>query len=136
MKSPHADGVEPGSTLATITALSIPTSAPHKDQAWDFIKFVCGEEGAEILAKTGTIPAIMTDDIAGMVSATAGFPSDENSKDALQTANLYLEMPVNAHSSEVEVVLNEAHDNIMTGNMTIDEGIADMNEKVSAILGQ
>ena len=45
-------------------------------------------------------------------------------------------MPVNAHSSEVEVVLNEAHDNIMTGNMTIDEGIADMNEKVSAILGQ
>ena len=116
--------------------MSIPTSAPHKDQAWDFIKFVCGEEGAEILAKTGTIPAIMTDDIAGMVSATAGFPSDENSKDALQTANLYLEMPVNAHSSEVEVVLNEAHDNIMTGNMTIDEGIADMNEKVSAILGQ
>ena len=136
VKDPHADGVEPGSTLATITALSIPTSAPHKDQAWDFIKFVCGEEGAEILAKTGTIPAIMTDDIAGMVSATAGFPSDENSKDALQTANLYLEMPVNAHSSEVEVVLNEAHDNIMTGNMTIDEGIADMNEKVSAILGQ
>ena len=136
VKYPHADGVEPGSTLATITALSIPTSAPHKDQAWDFIKFVCGEEGAEILAKTGTIPAIMTDDIAGMVSATAGFPSDENSKDALQTANLYLEMPVNAHSSEVEVVLNEAHDNIMTGNMTIDEGIADMNEKVSAILGQ
>lgn len=136
VKYPHAEGVEPGSTLATITALSIPTSAPHKDQAWDFIKFVCGEEGAKVLASTGTIPAIMTDDIANMVSATAGFPADEGSKEALQTANLYLEMPVNPHSSEIETVLNEAHDNIMTGNMTIDEGIADMNEKVTAILGQ
>lgn len=136
VKYPHADGVEPGSTLATITSLAIPTSAPNKDLAWDFIKFVCGEEGAEILASTGTIPAIMTDDIATMVAATDGYPTDEGSKEALQTANLYLEMPVHQKSSEMEVVLNEAHDNIMTGNMTIDEGIADMNEKISAILAQ
>ncbi len=136
VKYPHAEGVEPGSTLATITSLAIPTSAPNKDMAWDFIKFVCGEEGAEILASTGTIPAIMTDDIASMVAATEGYPTDEASTEALQTANLYLEMPVHQKSSEMEVVLNEAHDNIMTGNMTIDEGIADMNEKITAILGQ
>ena len=136
VKYPHAEGVEPGSTLATITSLAIPTSAPNKDLAWDFIKFVCGEEGAEILASTGTIPAIMTDDIATMVAGTDGYPADEGSKEALQTANLYLEMPVHQKSSEMEVVLNEAHDNIMTGNMTIDEGIADMNEKITAILGQ
>ena len=136
VKYPHAEGVEPGSTLATITSLAIPTSAPHADQAWDFVKFVCGDEGAQILASTGTIPAIMTDDIATMVSSTEGFPEDEGSKEALQTSNLYLEMPVNAHSSEIETVLNEAHDNIMTGNMTVDEGIADMNEKVSAILAE
>lgn len=136
VKYPHAEGVEPGSTLATITALAIPANAPHKDLAWEFVKFVCGDEGAQILASTGTIPAIMTDDIVNMVSATEGFPADEGSKEALQTANLYLEMPVNPHSSEIETVLNEAHDNIMTGNSTIDEGIADMNEKVSAILGK
>ena len=33
-------------------------------------------------------------------------------------------------------MLNEAHDNIMTGNMTVDEGIADMEQKVAAVLGQ
>lgn len=101
-----------------------------------FVKFVCGEEGAEILASTGNIPALMTDDIAGMISAMEGFPEDEGSKEALQTANLYLEMPVSNKSSEIEIVLNEAHDNIMTGNSTIDEGIADMNEKVGAVLAQ
>lgn len=136
VKYPHAEGVEPGSTLATITALSIPASAPHKDAAWEFVKFVCGEKGAEILASTGSIPALMTDDIAGMISSMDGFPEDEGSAEALQTANLYLEMPVSNKSSEIETVLNEAHDNIMTGNSTVEEGIADMNEKVSAILGQ
>lgn len=136
VKYPHAEGVEPGSTLATITSLAIPTTAKDKDMSWDFVKFVCGEEGADILASTGTIPAIMTDDIANMVASIEGFPADDTSKEALQTANLYLEMPVSTKSSEMETVLNEAHDNIMTGNSTIDEGIADMNEKISAILAQ
>lgn len=135
-KYPHAEGVEPGSTLATITALAIPTSAPNKDAAWKFVKFVCGTEGADILANTGTIPALMTDDIAGMISAIEGFPADESNKEALQTSNLYLEIPVNNKSSEIETVLNEAHDNIMTGNMTVDDGIADMNQKAGAILAQ
>lgn len=89
--------------MATITSLAIPTSAANKDLAWDFIKFVCGEEGAEILASTGTIPAIMTDDIATMVASIRPvIPTDEGSKEALQTANLYLEMPVHQKSSEME----------------------------------
>lgn len=136
VKYPHADGVEPGSTLATITSLAIPTTAKNKDLSWEFVKFVCGQEGADILASTGTIPALMSDDIAKMIASIDGYPADEGSKEALQTANLYLEMPVSNKSSEIETVLNEAHDNIMTGNLTIDEGIADMNEKVSAIQAQ
>ena len=70
------------------------------------------------------------------ISAIDGFPQDASCKEALQTANLYLEMPVSDKSSEIETVLNEAHDNIMTGNSSIDEGIAYMNEQVGGILGQ
>ena len=136
VKYPHAEGVEPGSTAAQITSLAIPASAPNKDAAWKFMQFVCGEEGAKVLASTGNFPAIMTDDIVSTVASTSGFPTDDASREALHTANLYLEMPVNAKSSEVEIVLNEAHDNIMTGNMTVDEGIADMEQKVAAVLGQ
>lgn len=135
-KYPHADGVEPGSTLATITALAIPTSAPNKDLAWEFVKFVTGEEGAEIIASTGSIPASMNESIAEMVASVEGFPSDDASKEALQTANLYLEMPVHPKSAEIETVLNEAHDGIMTESITIDEGIAQMNEKIGAILAE
>jgi len=136
-KYPHADGVEPGSTLATITSLGIPAKAPHKDLAWEFINFVSGKEGAEILASTGTIPAVMNNTVADLVSSAEGFPKDDGtSVEALNTSNLYLEMPVNAKNSEIETVLNEAHDAIMTGGVSVDEGIAQMNEKVSAILAQ
>ena len=136
VKYPHAEGVEPGSTLATITSLSIPTSAPNKDLAWEFVKFVCGPDGAEVVANTGTIPAIKTDAVVEAISSMEGFPTDAASAEALKTANTYLEMPVHAKSSEIEVVLNEAHDAIMTEGSTIDEGIAQMNEQVGAILGQ
>lgn len=136
VKYPHADGVEPGSTLATITALSIPTSAPHKDEAWEFVKFVTGEEGAQIMADTGNIPAMTNDAIVDSISSMDGFPQDENSKEALVTTHTYLEMPANDKSSEIETVLNEQHDLIMTESTTVDDGIAAMDEGVQAILNQ
>ena len=43
-------------------------------------------------------------------------------------------MPLHDKSAEIEVVLNEAHDSIMTGNATLDEGIAEMNVRVQEIL--
>lgn len=134
VKYPHAEGVEPGSTLSTITALAIPTSSAHKDVAWDFIKFVCTEKGAEVLAGTGNIPAMTNDSIVDILSQMEGFPAD--SKEALITSHTYLEMPASEISSEVETVLNEQHDNIMNEVVSVDEGIAAMNEGVQAILGQ
>lgn len=136
VKYPHADGVTPGSTLATITALAIPTSAPNKDVAWDFVKFVSGEEGAEIMAGTGNTPAMSSDAINSKIAEMEGFPTDANSKEALNAAAAYLEMPANEKSSEIETVLNEAHDNIMNEVVSVDEGIKAMNDGVGAILGK
>ena len=136
VKYPHAEGVEAGSTLATITALALPTTAPNKDQAWDFIKFVTGEEGAKVLAATGSIPAITNDEVIDLISAMDGYPQDDNSREALKTTHTYLEMPASDKSSEIETVLNEQHDLIMTESVSIEEGIAAMNEGVQAILNQ
>ncbi len=97
---------------------------------------MCGPDGAEVVANTGTIPAITTDAVVEAISGLEGFPTDDASAEALKTANTYLEMPVHEKSSEIETVLNEAHDNIMTEGVTIDEGIAEMTEGVKAVLGQ
>ncbi len=136
VKYPHADGVEPGSTLSTITALSIPTSAPNKDAAWDFVKFVSGAEGAEVMASTGNIPAMTNKTIVDIIASMDGFPTDDASKEALITSHTYLEMPANDKSSEIETVLNEQHDLIMNEEVSVDDAIAAMNEGVQAVLAQ
>ena len=134
VKYPHAEGVEPGTTLGTITALAIPSGTDQSEEAWDFVKFVCGEEGAKALAGTGNFPALTNDDINNIIAATPGFPTDEASKEALNVAQLYLEMPLHDKSAEIEVVLNEFHDQIMTGNMSVDEGLAEMGRRVDEVL--
>ncbi|BCJ95166.1 sugar ABC transporter substrate-binding protein [Anaerocolumna cellulosilytica] len=133
-KYPHAEGVEPGSTLATITSLAVTTASKHKEAAFDFLEFITSSEGAKVIASTGTIPAIKTEAVIESISSMEGFPEDEGSAEALQTANTYLEMPVHVNSSEIETILNTAHDNIMSGNATIEEGIEYMNTEVGKLL--
>ncbi len=98
-----------------------------------FIKFVTGAEGSAIVASTGTLPAMRTGDVAAKITSLPGFPQDQNSKDALQSGKSYLEMAVNPNAAKIEVVLNRAHDAIMTDNMSIADGIKEMNEGVKAI---
>ena len=136
VKYPHPDGVAAGTTLGTITALSIPTASSQKDQAWDFIKFASGEEGAEVLADIGQFPAIMNDAVVDKISSLDGFPTDENSKEALKTSQIYLEAPYSENVSEINTILDTYHKDIMNGDISIDEGIQKMNDEVSAILNK
>ncbi|MDO4340578.1 MAG: sugar ABC transporter substrate-binding protein [Eubacteriales bacterium] len=135
VKYPHPEGVEAGTTLGTITGLAIPKSSDNKDVAWDFIKYACGEEGAEVVAATGTFPAIMNDSVVEAIAGLEGFPQDENSKEALKTAQIYLEAPYDANITEINTVLDTYHKDIMNGDTSIDDGIAKMNEEVGKILG-
>lgn len=136
VKYPHADGVKPGTTIGTITSLGINSKSSKKDAAWDFLKFFTGEQGAAAIAKTGTLPAIKSDDVIKTVTAQKGFPTDEESKKALETVKTYLEMPVNAKSSAVETILNEEHDLIMTGSISVDDGLIEMGKRVSEALAK
>jgi multiple sugar transport system substrate-binding protein len=42
-------------------------------------------------------------------------------------------MPVSPLAPQIEVVLNRAHDAIMTDNVSIDDGIAEMNKGVAEL---
>ncbi len=133
-KYPHAEGVEAGSTLGTITGIAVTTGASDKDAAWDFVEFVSGTEGAKVMAETGNFPAIMTSEAMDIISSLEGFPQDEQSKAALEVSNLYLEVPYAENVSEINSILDSYHSSIMSGEMTIDEGIAAMNDAIGKIL--
>lgn len=136
VKYPHAEGVEPGSTLGTITGLSVTTVSDTPDEAWEFVKWVSGEEGAAVMASSGNFPAIMTDEVKKAITSLEGFPQDEASKAALDVSNLYLEVPYAPNVSEINSVLDSYHGSIMTGEMSVDDGIKAMNEEVQKIQNQ
>ncbi len=136
VKYPHAEGVEPGTTLGTITSLSISQGSKQKDAAWDFVKFVTSPECAAVIAETGTIPAIMNDTVVNEIASMPGFPTDAASKEALHIAKAYLEMPLHDKAGQIETVLNQYHDAIITNNISIDEGLKKMAEEVTKVLNQ
>lgn len=133
VKYPHAEGVPAGSTLGTITGLAVTSASANQEAAWQFVKWVSGEEGAEVMASTGNFPAIMTNEAMTLITQLEGFPTDEASKEALTVSNLYLEVPYAENVSEINSILDSYHGSIMSGEMTIDEGIAAMNEGVAAL---
>lgn len=135
-KYPHPDGVEAGTTLGQVTGLSVPTSSKNKDAAWDFIKFAGSEEGAEVIAKTGTFPAILSDSVIDIITQLDGFPTDEASKEALKTTKIYLEAPYDKNISQINTILDTYHKDIMNGDISVDEGIQKMNDEVGAIVNQ
>lgn len=135
-KYPHAEGVEAGSTLGTITGIAITSGASNKDVAWDFVKFVSGTEGAKVMAETGNFPAIMTSEAMDIISGLEGFPQDEQSKEALEVSNLYLEVPYAEDVSEINSILDSYHNSIMAGEMTVEEGIAAMNDAIGKVINK
>lgn len=133
VKYPHAEGVPAGSTLGTITGLSVTTATDTPDEAWEFVKWVSGEEGAAVMAATGNFPAIMTSEAMNLITGLEGFPQDAESKEALNVSNLYLEVPYAPNVSEINSALDSYHGSIMSGEMSIDDGIKAMEDAVKAI---
>lgn len=136
VKYPHAEGVEPGSTLGTITGLSVTSVSDQKEAAFDFVEWVSGVEGAMVMAETGNFPALMNDEVAEVIAGLEGFPQDAESKEALTVSNLYLEVPYDENVSAINDILDTYHKSIMNREVSIDDGIASMNAEVEKLLAQ
>jgi multiple sugar transport system substrate-binding protein len=133
VKFPHPESVAAGTTAAQISSLAVNTNSAHKDEVLEFIKFATGPEGASIIASTGTIPTVRTPEVVAKIAALPGFPQDAASRDALEAGKSFLEMAVSPNAARIEVVLNRAHDSIMTDNVSIEDGLKEMTEGVKAI---
>lgn len=133
---PHADNVAAGSSFGSPTGCAINANSSQKDAAWDFISWRCGEEGAKATASTGTRPAYVSEDVAAAMSSVEGFPTDEASLAALIPTAVYLEWPIVENLAAIKnIVQTEEYSNIMSRSVSIEEGIANMNERVGEILG-
>jgi len=130
---PHAEGVAAGSSFGNLTGVMMNKKAENKDAAWTYISWLCGVEGSKATASTGTRPAWVSEDVASAMSTVAGFPTDEASKAALLPTYVAVEWPVVDNLSDIKPIVEETHTLIMTGELSVEEGIEEMNDRASEL---
>ena len=133
---PHKEGVDAKSTFGNLTGVGINKNAANPELAWTFVKWLSGEEGAKAIAAVGTRPAYVSDDVVTAFSSVEGFPTDETALDALLPSSVSLEWPTGEKVPELDTIVNEEHSLIMTDEVTIDEGIASMNERAAEVMAE
>jgi len=129
---PHPEGVPAGTTAGTLTSLAINAKSDNKDAAWDFIEFYSGVEGAKALALTGNLPAVRTPEVLEIFASLDGVPAE--AIEALQTTTVRLELPMHPDVGEIEQILNETHDLIMTRSVSVEDGLEEASERISDVL--
>ncbi|MDD3334798.1 MAG: sugar ABC transporter substrate-binding protein [Eubacteriales bacterium] len=131
---PHLDGVAAGSSFGSPTGLAVNAKSANADAAWDFVAWACGEEGAKAVAATGTRPAYVSEEVATVMAAADGFPTDDASMAALLPTAISLEWPVGDGVNDIKTIVNEEHSLIMTRELSIDEGVAEMEERAAEFI--
>lgn len=124
---PHPQGVEAGTTVGSVTPVAINSKTDNADLAWEYVKFVTGEKGAEILADNGLFPAYESESVTNKLAQIKGFPED--GKSALTTTGFVFDRPLHEKMASVRKVIEEEHDLIMIGQETVDKGIENMNKR-------
>lgn len=126
-------GIEPA-TMQICTPVSINSKTKNKDAAWKLAKFLSGKDGAKILANNLIMPGYIDSEITKMFTENSALP--KGAAEALKVNKTYLELPAHKLTGFVGKMITEEIQLVMTGNKSIDQGIADMEKRRKEIIEQ
>jgi ABC-type glycerol-3-phosphate transport system substrate-binding protein len=138
---PYFDGAPPASANNGGAEMVIPEQSKNKDAAWAFINFHCATVEGRLAASEGMgefgsyLPAY---DSADMQNATVKFFGDQkvyvffSEQLNLIPANFRIPAPYN----EVQTLINGVLAPIMSGEVTIDAGIADLQAQAETVVSK
>lgn len=135
---PNNDGMGLGNCIGGVTPVCIGAYATHPAEAWQFIKYICGEEGAKVLASCGIIPGYSSDAVGAIFDAAPEtYPNAPEGLSKYMNCEKNLpEQPMNAKGGEIDTIIKEEHSAIMTKSITAEEGVQNMIDRVNSALGQ
>jgi multiple sugar transport system substrate-binding protein len=117
-------------TFGSPTAFAVNKNSKHADAAKKFVEWASSQAGATAVAKAGVTPSLQSQQILDTYFALPGVPGDAVAKKAFKPDTVVLEMPVGDKSSDVDQILTEEHQLIMTGQKSLDDGLAEMAKRV------
>ena len=120
--------LDPGNAGATwgqyqFAAVSAKTSCP--EAVFDFLEFLCGEEGARIYAQRGIVHAYETDEIREIYAQTVG----EEAALVIYEAKRKQEQLAILHYHELITLFEECAHDFLSGEITIDQAMDKFVEK-------
>lgn len=121
---------ESGITWGQYQFVSIASDTPYPGEAFDFVQFLCGEEGARIYAEKGIIHAYSNEDIKQIYLKTVG----KESASIFFNAKKVQEEPAVSGYQDLIEAFNQCAESYFLGNITIDEAMTEFEQKRSDIL--
>lgn len=117
-------------TFGSPTAFAVNKHARNADAAKKFVEWASGPDAASVLAGIGLMPSYTDGKVMDDFFAVSGMPDDALSRTAMQPSKVQLEMPVSDTSSDIDQILTEEHELVMTGQKSLDKGIEEMDHRV------
>lgn len=119
-----------GTSRFETDSVAIPVMAAHKEGAWDFTKWLCGEEGAKIIdLGTGNLPALKALYDDSDILAVPGFAEFI---DALKEEK-GVQYPQMTDYDEYMNLVNSALDAVYAGSKTPEEAMSDLAGQSSGL---
>lgn len=110
-----------------------PAIDPAKaDAAKSFVAFAGSEDAAVALAGIGIKPAYSSEAVTSAYFGLEGVPTDELSMFTFGTNKTMPENPVSPDTNVIQNILGDAHSAIMTGSVSVADGIAEAESRVAA----
>lgn len=131
---PHPEDIEAGNTVGATTPLAINEASENKDAAWKLVEFFSSYEGGKMLAEFGQFPGCINDELLEIITSVDGMP--EGANEALKVKGIVLDRPIVEYVNEVNKMLEEEHELIMIGEVSVDEGLENIATRSAEIQGQ
>ncbi len=126
VKSPYWEGTDKKG-FATSTPVLINPKTKKLDAAWELLSFLCGEEGAKIVAQSMLVPGYQSEDIMQIFKDSTGI--DETSMEALTNNTTYGLGEASVGLGAVSNVINEELELVLTGNQTVEQMAENCNTR-------
>lgn len=114
---PIPDGVEPGTTWGQFQFAGITSTTKHPEESFDFLKYLCGPEGAAIYASTGMVHAYTDEGAEAAYKEAVG----KDSVSVIFNAKKVQESPASSNFDQILNIYKENSELYLLGEKTIEE---------------
>jgi multiple sugar transport system substrate-binding protein len=130
---PIPEGVAPKTGVGGVSHAAINANSAHPDEAWEFMEFLVGPEGATIYATSGNLPAYVTDEIGQYYIDFFDFEAASLPFDPELTINA--EQGQHARYGDVVQIFRQNAELYLLGETTIDEFAENFAAERDAAIG-